>query len=63
MFFPDENYQDFDIFDENYKVLIIFNPLISPENTEYLAKTTVVDTSLDGRLKDVYVTSKGLVIN
>lgn len=61
--FPDGNYQDFDIFNENYEVLIVFNPLISPENTEYLAKTTVVNKSLDGRLKDVYVTSKGLVIN
>lgn len=32
------------------------------ENTEYLNRTTVVDKNLDVRLKDVYVTSKGLVM-
>lgn len=32
------------------------------ENTEYLSKTTVVNKGLDDRLKDVYVTSEGLVI-
>lgn len=32
-----------------------------PDNTEYLAKTTVVNKDLDLRLKDVYVTSEGLV--
>lgn len=31
------------------------------ENTEYLAKTTSVNKGLDERLKDVYVTSQGLV--
>lgn len=30
-------------------------------NTEYRSKTTVVNKELDGRLKEVYVTSKGLV--
>lgn len=39
----------------------IFSWNLIPDNTEYLAKTTVVNKDLDLRLKDVYVTSKGLV--
>lgn len=35
---------------------------LSTENTEYLTKTTSLNTELDARLKDVYVTSQGVVI-
>lgn len=32
------------------------------DNKEYLGRANVLDEHLDSRLKDVYVTSKGLVI-
>lgn len=40
--------------------LIFFFQIV--ENPEYLAQTTVVNKKLDDHLKDVYVTSEGLVI-